>query len=322
MIKVLISGGAGYLGSILTERLLSSHYRETRFFCQDVNITVIDNFMYHQYNSLLHLCSNNKFNVIKGDVRDERLLKDEIKKYDVIIPLAAIVGMPSCKNNPKLANETNYESIKNILELKSDNQLLLYPNTNSGYGQGDGAVFTEESELNPISVYGVTKVKSEKIIKDNNNTVVFRLATIFGVSPKMRLDLLVNDFAYRAWWDGFITLFESHFKRNYVYISDVADLFIWSINNWEKVKNEVFNFGLSNANLNKEELCLKIKEYIPSFNIVKVEGKKDPDQRNYIVLNDKIEQRGFAATTSIDTGIKELLRCFSFLQPQIYSNLI
>jgi nucleoside-diphosphate-sugar epimerase len=230
--------------------------------------------------------------------------------------------MPACNNNPELAYAINTQQITDILSLRSHDQMLLFPNTNSGYGQGEGAVFTEKSELNPISVYGKTKCESEKRVREEVNTVVFRLATVFGSSPKMRLDLLVNDFTYRAWWDGYIGLFESHFKRNYVHVKDVADLFAWSIKNWNEVRDDVFNFGLSEANLSKRELCEKIKLYLPSCYIHEHDDKKDPDQRNYIVLNDKIESRGFKAKRSIDEGIKELLKVFQIIQPQIYSNIL
>lgn len=309
--RVMLTGGAGYIGSLLTEKLLQDGHE----------VTVIDNFMYKQH-SLLNLCSDPKLTVIKGDIRRKELLKQHVHKYDVIIPLAAIVGMPACNNNPELAYQINTQQITDILSLRSHDQMLLFPNTNSGYGQGEGAVFTEESELNPISVYGKTKCESEKRVRDEQNTVVFRLATVFGSSPKMRLDLLVNDFTYRAWWDGYITLFESHFKRNYVHVKDVSNLFAWSIKNWNDVKDDVFNFGLSEANLSKRELCEKIQIYLPSFYINEHENKKDPDQRNYIVLNDKIESRGFKASYSIDQGIQELLKTFQIIQPQIYSNII
>ena len=309
--KVLVTGGCGYIGCILVTELLKSRH----------SVTVIDNFLYRQ-NVLLDQCFNNQFRIIRGDVRDTELIKHEMSLHDVIIPLAAIVGMPACKRNPKLAYEVNFEAIRYIAKLKSKDQLLLFPNTNSGYGQGDGAVFTEESELNPISVYGITKVDAEKVVRSVENSVVFRLATVFGVSPKMRLDLLVNDFTYRAWNDGYISLFEPHFKRNYVHLRDVSGVFCWSIDNWDKVKNDVFNFGLSSANLSKKELCEVIKQKIPAFRIIEFDDQKDPDQRNYIVLNDKIESYGFAAQISIQQGVEELLKSFQIIQPQQYTNTL
>ena len=293
MLKILVPGGNGYLGNILVSELLNNDY----------SVTVIDNLMYRQHHTLLEHCFNSKFRFIKGDVRDSHLIKQEVSKHDVIIDLAALVGAPICEKNPTLAYQVNYEAVKNIVQLKSKDQLFLFPNTNSGYGQGEGAIFTEESELKPISIYGTTKVSAEKSVRQFENTVVFRLATVFGVSSKMRLDLLVNDLTYRAYNDGFISLYEPHFMRNYVHIRDVAKLFRWSIENWNKVKNDVFNFGLSEANLSKLQLCEKIKEHIPEFKITIFDDRCDPDQRNYIVKNDKIEARGFKATISLDVGI-------------------
>ena len=309
--KVLVTGGAGYIGSILVPELMKAGH----------DVTVIDNYMYRQ-NSLLNNCYEDRFKIIRADVRDNEIIKRELNTHDVIIPLAAIVGMPACKRNPKMAIEVNYEAIRYIARMKSKDQLLLFPNTNSGYGQGEGAVCTEESQLNPISVYGITKVDAEKAVRDVENSVVFRLATVFGVSPKMRLDLLVNDFTYRAWNDGYIVVFEGHFKRNYVHIRDVARLFEWSIKNWGNVSNDVFNFGLSNANLSKLQLAELVHTQIPNLIVHEIIGPQDPDQRNYIVLNDKIESRGFAASISIQKGIDELLKSFNILQPSLYSNIL
>jgi nucleoside-diphosphate-sugar epimerase len=309
-ISVLITGGAGYVGSILTERFVNQGYL----------VTVYDNFMYRQ-NTLLNLCYQPNVKFIRGDVRDVDSLLRQVSKHDIIIPLAAIVGMPACKKNPLGAKQINQDQIENICQAKSKDQLLLYPNTNSGYGQGEGAVFTEKDELNPISVYGQTKCEAEKMVRNTENSLVFRLATVFGCSPKMRLDLLVNDFTYRAWNDGFISLFEGHFKRNYVHVRDVAAVFDWCISHWDLVKNDVYNFGLSNANLTKRELCDKIKVQIPNFKIVEFEGDKDPDQRNYIVQNTKIENKGFKASISVERGIDELLKSFEILNPSIYTNL-
>lgn len=310
--KVLVTGGAGYIGSVLIPKLLSAGY----------DVTVLDNFLYQQH-SLLDLCSNPRFNIVRGDVRNKKLLKDQVSNADVIIPLAAIVGMPACKHNPELAEQINYEHPRDVMFFKSKDQIVLFPNTNSGYGVGQPMMqCTEETELKPISVYGVTKVKAEKVVLDGGNSAVFRLATVFGVSPKMRLDLLVNDFTYRAWWDKYITLFEESFVRNYVYIGDVADLFVWGLQNFEMIRGEVFNFGLSDANLTKLELCHKIKEHLPDFIIALAEIGNDVDQRNYLVSNEKIEKRGFKARTSIDKGIEELLKSFQILNPQKYSNIL
>lgn len=310
--KILVTGGAGFIGSVLVPKLLKEGH----------DVTVLDNFLYKQ-NTLLEHCKSPKFHIVRGDVRNKKILKEQVSRADVIIPLAAIVGMPACKHNPELAEQVNFEHPRDVVLFKTKDQIVLFPNTNSGYGIGTPMeVCTEESELKPISVYGVTKVKAEKAILEGENSAVFRLATVFGVSPKMRLDLLVNDFTYRAWWDKFITLFEKDFVRNYVYIGDVADLFVWGIANFEKVKGEIFNFGLSNANLTKLQLAETIKRHVPEFTIMVAEVGKDPDQRNYIVSNEKIEKRGFKATTSIDAGVEELLKSFQILNPSNYSNLL
>ncbi len=311
MQRVLVTGGAGFLGSVLVEELLKKDYI----------VTVIDNFLYRQ-TSLLNLCHNKNLKLIKGDVRDIELMSNLIPDADVIIPLAAIVGMPACNRNPDLATEVNYEAIKFIAQNKSNNQLLLYPNTNSGYGIGENNIYcTEETKLSPVSLYGKTKVEAEKEVLSIENSMVYRLATVFGMSSRPRLDLLVNEFVYKAFNDGYIVLYESHYKRNYIHIRDVAAGFIWAIENWDKVNGNVFNLGLSDANLSKLELCLKIKEFLPNFHIDLAEVSKDPDQRNYIVSNEKIESKGFKAKISIEDGIEELLKAYQILNINQYSNL-
>jgi nucleoside-diphosphate-sugar epimerase len=307
--KILVTGGAGYLGSILVPKLLQDGH----------DVTVIDSFMYRQH-SLLELCSRKDFDIIRGDVRDARIMHREIAKADVIIPLAALVGMPACRSNPVMARQVNFDAIKFICDIKSPDQLLLYPNTNSGYGQGEGSKFTEKSVLNPVSVYGTTKVEAEKAVLDVKNSMAWRLATVFGVSPRMRLDLLVNDFTYRAWYDRYLVLFESQFIRNYIHIRDVADGFAWALRNWDKVKGEVFNLGLSDCNLSKMDLAQAIKKVLPDLHIAEAPLSMDPDKRNYIVVNDKIESRGFTATRPLELGIRELIKSFQIIQPQTYSN--
>ncbi len=310
--NILVTGGAGYIGSILTEKLLQKGY----------NVTVVDNFIYNQ-DSLLHLCHYANLDIMRGDVRDGRLILSLLPKHDVLIPLAAYVGAPLCDKFPSEAKQVNTDAVKMIAENKSSDQILIFPNTNSGYGISDiSKPCTEESQLNPISHYGNTKVDAENIVKQGcQGWVVFRLATVFGVSPKMRLDLLVNDFTHRAWRDGFIVLYEKNFKRNYVYIGDVANAYIWAIENFDQAKNNVFNFGLSDANLSKLELCNKIKEHINHFEVSLAEIRKDTDKRDYVVSNEKIEKFGFKATTSIDNGIKELLKSFSVMSNSKYSNI-
>jgi nucleoside-diphosphate-sugar epimerase len=312
MRRILLTGGAGYIGSVLVEELLKTGMYE---------VTVLDNFLYGQ-NSLLNLCFDKNLKIVKGDVRNKTLLLTQMQKADIIIPLAAIVGMPACKQNPELATAVNFEAIKFIANNKSHDQLLLYPNTNSGYGIGKDDLFcTEQTELLPVSLYGTTKVDAEKAVLSVTNSMAFRLATVFGVSARMRLDLLVNEFTWRAYNDGFIVLYEAHYKRNYIHIRDVARAFMWAIDNWKKVNGDVFNLGLSNANLSKLELCQKIQQFVPNFHIDKAEVHKDPDQRNYIVSNEKIEKCGFSQAYSIEDGIEELLKAFPLLNNNKYTNL-
>lgn len=294
--KVLITGGAGYLGSTLTEKLLEKH-----------EVTVYDNLSYRQ-TSLLHLFKKG-LNFIKGDVRDRDRLVDLVKAHDVIIPLAAIVGMPACKENPQLAVDVNYNQITYIIDAMKADQKLIMPNTNSQYGSSEN-IITEESPFNPLSLYAQTKCWAESDILNKGNGVVLRLATVFGVSPRMRQDLLVNDFVYKSLVDGYLVLFEGHFKRNYIHVLDVARAFEFMIDNYDSCKGEVFNVGLSTANLTKLELAQKIKEHLPNLVIKQDEFKEDFDKRNYIVSNEKIEKRGFLPMYDLDYGIKELVDAY------------
>ena len=299
--KVLITGGAGYLGSTLAKVLLNEGYK----------VTVIDNLMYKQI-SLLHLCSNNKFNFIEQDVTDFDLLKDTIKNYDIIIPLAAIVGGPACERNKELATKVNFEHIKCIVDNLKDNQKLIMPNTNSQYGSST-EIITEESPFNPLSHYAVTKCNAEDYILNNRNGICLRLATLFGPSSRMRTDLLVNDFVHKTIVDGYLILFQSHFKRNYIHVMDVANTFLFCIENYEKMNNDVYNVGLSDANLSKMELAQKIKEYFPQLVIKEDDYKSDFDNRNYIVSNEKLESYGWKPKYSIDDGIKELVDAYKMI---------
>ncbi len=309
--KVLITGGAGYLGSILVPELLKNNYQ----------VTVIDSFLYNQ-SSLLDCCANKNLNIIRSDARDKNLISKHVKNADIILPLACITGAPACDMDPTAARTVNYEAIKMILKLRSKDQIIIFPTTNSGYGIGQEGIYcTEETPLNPVSLYGQLKADIEKEILAANNSITLRLATVFGTSPRMRLDLLVNDFVYRAVNDRFIILFQAHFKRNYVYIRDVALAFIHCINNFNKMKNECYNFGLSEANLNKEELCQEIKKQIPDFYFVQSEIGEDPDKRNYIVSNKKIEKTEFKAVTSIQDGITELIKGYQIIRKNQFSNL-
>lgn len=299
--KVLITGGAGYLGSVLCQLLLEENYR----------VTVLDNIMYKQ-TSLLHLCNEKNFTFIKGDVTDKHLLQVLTNEHDIIIPLAAIVGAPACDANEELATAINFTQIKNIVDVLRDDQKLLMPNTNSQYGSSD-KIITEESPFNPLSHYAVTKCEAENYIMQNKNGICLRLATVFGASPRMRTDLLVNDFTYRALTDGVLVLFQSHFKRNYIHVKDIALTFLFCIENYDKLRGEVFNVGLSDANLNKLELAETIKKYITSLVIIENDFDSDFDNRNYIVSNEKLESYGWKPKYSIDDGIKELLKAYKMV---------
>ena len=309
--KILITGGAGYIGSVLTPILLDKDYR----------ITVIDNLLYNQ-TSLIHLCASPNFKFIKADVTDYEFMKKELLKYDIIIPLAAIVGAPACKNNPKLAKAVNLDAIDFIAKNTNINQKILYPNTNSGYGIGKKNAYCDEtSPLKPVSQYGLQKVDAEKLLLSTKRAISFRLATVFGLSSRMRLDLLVNDFTYRACRDKFIILFEEHFKRNYIHIKDVAKAFVFGIENFEKMKGEAYNVGLSSANLSKRELVEKIKKYIPDFYIHSAQIGEDPDKRDYIVSNEKLEKLGWKPDFSLDDGIKEIVNAYPILAKSQFKNV-
>lgn len=308
---VLVTGGAGYIGSVLVPQLLRSRCK----------VTVLDNFMYGQA-SLLDVCHHPNLSIIAGDVRDKNLFKEQVCRNETIIPLAAIVGGPACNKDQPLATQVNQEQAADIAEWTSNEQRVLAPITNSGYGIGQKGIYCDEkSPLKPISHYGKTKVKAEQILLDRGNAVTFRLATVFGVAPRMRMDLLVNDFVYRAYNDRSIVLFESHFKRNYIHIRDIANVFLFGMENYEKLKGEPFNVGLSDANLSKKELCDKIKEYLPDFHILESEIGKDPDQRDYIVSNEKIESAGWAPQYNLDQGIQELVKAYSYLKVNPFLNM-
>lgn len=310
-LKILVTGGAGYLGSTLVPELLDLGHQ----------VTVVDNFIYKQ-SSLNHVCHKSNFKVVKGDVRIESVMKPLIKDAEVIIPLAALVGAPICNQDPVGATTINHDSIILLLKLISKSQLILMPTTNSAYGSGDKNNFcTEESPLNPISRYAIDKVEIEKSLMQHPNAISFRLATVFGMSPRMRIDLLVNDFTYRAVYDGFVVLFESHFKRNYVHVKDVSRVFQHAILNHEKMCGQIYNVGLSEANVSKWELCERIKKHLPSFTFLEAPLGKDPDQRNYIVSNEKLEKTGYKTAYSLDHGIEELIKGFTMIKNTKYGNV-
>ncbi|WP_279041437.1 NAD-dependent epimerase/dehydratase family protein [Campylobacter helveticus] len=309
--KVLITGGAGYIGSVLSPILLNKGYE----------VVVVDNLFYNQV-SLLPLASYKNFRFINGDALDANLIKQEVAKADIIIPLAAFVGAPLCKKNAKLARMINFEAVKMISDFASKEQIFIYPNTNSGYGIGDkDAMCDENSPLRPISEYGKDKVEAELYLLEKGNCVTFRLATVFGVSARMRLDLLVNDFTYRAYKDKFIVLFEEHFRRNYIHVRDVAKGFIHGIENYEKMKGEAYNMGLSSANLTKRQLAETIKKFVPDFYIHSASIGEDPDKRDYLVSNAKLEATGWKPDVSLEEGIEELLRAFAMMKVNAFANV-
>lgn len=299
------------MGSVLCEHLLDAGY----------HVTVIDSLMYGQ-NSLFHLCANPAFDFIEGDVRNEDLMHRLIKDADVIIPLAAIVGAPACKRDPWLTTSVNLEAVQLINRLRSPQQLVIYPNTNSGYGASTGDTYcTEDTPLEPISLYGQTKVQAELELLESPNAITLRLATVFGTSPRMRLDLLVNHFVYTSITDGYLVIFEKDFKRNYVHIRDVADCMIYCIKNSPQMVGRPYNVGLDEANLSKEELALKVKEYVPNFYIHFAAIGSDPDKRNYIVSNERLRKAGFEAKRSLDDGIKELLKGYRMIGRSPFKNI-
>lgn len=309
--NILITGGAGYLGSMLVPELLKLGNK----------VTVLDNFMFAQ-NSLLECCAYENFDVIRGDARDEDVLRPLLKKADYIIPLAALVGAPLCKRDNIGTVTTNRDAVAFITKLASKEQRIIMPTTNSGYGIGQKGVYcTEETPLNPISLYGKAKVEAEKVVLERGNSISLRLATVFGMAPRMRIDLLVNDFTYRAVKDRFVVVFEGHFKRNYIHIRDVARAFIHAIENFDTMKNEPYNVGLSDANLSKLDLCAKIKEQVPDFVYLEAIVGEDPDKRDYIVSNEKIEKTGFKPAYSLEIGIKELIKGYKIITNSRYSNV-
>ena len=309
-LKVIVTGGAGYIGSVLTKLLLENGYE----------VIVYDNYLYGQA-SLFDLCNNKNLELVNGDVRDFAKLKKYLDKSDVVIPLAALVGAPICSYDPIGSKTINFDANINIFKNLSNSQIVLMPTTNSAYGTGDKDNYcNEESPLNPISNYAKDKVTLEKELFNLENFVSFRLATVFGMSQRMRLDLLVNDFVYRATKDKYIVLFEGHFKRNYLHVYDAANVFIHALKNFDKMKNNIYNVGLSDANLSKIELCDLIKEKIEGFVFFEEKINKDPDQRNYIVSNEKIEQSGFSTAVSLSQGIDELIKGYSVLKRKEFVN--
>ena len=308
--KILITGAAGYIGSVLVPILLQKGHE----------VIAVDNFMYKQ-TSLLECCHIDKLTLINEDVRNTSLIEKQVKKVDAILPLACLTGAPLCNKDPITARAVNFEAVKTILTKRSPDQMVIFPTTNSGYGVGEEGIHcTEETPLRPVSLYGQLKVEIEKIILESGNSITFRFATVFGVSPRMRLDLLVNDFTYRAYHDRFIVLFEAHFKRNYLHVRDAARAFIYALENFEQMKGEAYNVGLSNANISKAELCEVIKKQLPNFYFTEAEIGEDVDKRDYIVSNKKIEAAGFQTEYDLSYGIKELIKGFQIIKKSGYGN--
>jgi nucleoside-diphosphate-sugar epimerase len=311
MASILVTGGAGYLGSIIVPELLAAGHR----------VTVLDSFMYLQ-NSLAHVCANPNFDVINGDARSVETLKPLVEGADYVLPLAALVGAPLCKKDPIAATTTNRDAIATLTKLMSPQQRIVMPITNSGYGVGEqGKECTEDSPLRPVSLYGVDKVEAEKIVLGRENSVSLRLATVFGMAPRMRIDLLVNDFVYRAVTDRAVVLFEAHFKRNFIHVRDVARAFMHAIDKFDAMRGRPFNVGLSDANLSKAELCDRIREHVPNFQYLEAPIGEDPDKRDYIVSNARIEATGYAPKHSLDDGIQELIKGFRMIRNTVYGNI-
>lgn len=307
---ILVTGGAGYLGSILVPALLEQGYR----------VTVLDNFMFRQ-DSLAAVCIDPKFDVIRGDARDERVLAPLVKLADAVIPLAALVGAPMCDRDKEAAVSTNRDAIRSLDKLMAPSQRMLVPITNSGYGIGEVDAFcTEDSPLNPVSLYGRTKVEAEQIVLARENSISFRLATAFGMSPRMRLDLLVNSFVYKAVTDGALVLFEAHFRRNFIHVRDIARVFQHGLNQFEAMRGRPYNVGLSDANLSKYQLCERIKAQVPNFFFIEADVGEDPDKRDYMVSNERLEATGFKTEYGLDRGIAELIKAYRFLRPLVHGN--
>lgn len=311
MSKILVTGGAGYIGSVLLPMLLE----------QGHEVTVLDNFFYEQ-SSMLDLCIHPRFTIVRGDVRNRALMRELMQDQEFIIPLAAMVGFPLCKQDEVAAQTINQDSIEMMLELRDAGQKVIYPCTNSGYGVGNKGEFcTEDTPMNPISLYGITKSNAEKAVLGAGNSLSFRFATVFGASPRMRTDLLVNDFVHRAIYDQTAVIFQGHFKRNYIHIRDAAGAFCHAIAHFDQMKGLPYNCGLSSANFSKLELCEKIKEHIPSFIYLEAPIGEDPDQRNYIVSNERLEATGWQPKYSLDDGIEELIKVYRILKKRQYSNI-
>ncbi len=309
--KILLTGAAGYIGSVLTPTLLNAGHE----------VIALDNFMYNQ-TSLLDCAIHPGLTIIRGDTRDKTLITKLMKNADAIFPLACLTGAPLCAKDPVGAQTILLDAVQMILQLRSKDQIVIFPTTNSGYGVGEKDKHcTEETPLRPISLYGKLKVDAENAILDAGNSITLRLATAFGVSPRMRLDLLVNDFVYRAVYDRFVVLFEAHFNRNYIHVRDISKAFVHGLSNFGKMRNQAYNVGLSDANLTKLQLCQEIQKQVPDFYFVEATIGEDPDKRDYIVSNEKIEKTGFRPDVSLSAGIAELIKGYQVIKRNQYANI-
>ena len=309
--KILVTGGAGYIGAVLVPALLDNDYE----------VTVVDNFMYGE-NSLASVCAHPKFDVVRADVRVMDIMAPLLRQADIIIPLAALVGAPICDRDPVTATSVNRDAVIELAKRASKEQAFFVPVTNSGYGIGEpGKICTEESPLRPVSRYGRDKVDLERVLMERENTISYRLATVFGMSPRMRIDLLVNDFTYRAVTDRCIVLFESHMKRNYIHVRDVTRAFLHGLGSFSRMCGQVYNVGLSDANLSKLELAQRIKLQVPQFTILDAPIGSDLDKRDYIVSNEKIEATGYKPIYSLDVGVGELIKGYRMLRNNRYGNI-
>ena len=311
MSKILITGGAGYIGSMLSTKLLEEGHI----------VTVVDLLKYDK-GSLNHLYFNKNFKLICDDIRKVNLMKKLIKQHDFIIPLAALVGAPLCEKFKKEALSTNLGSIKTLCNFATKKNKVIYLTTNSGYGIGEKNKYCDEkSPLKPISLYGRTKCDGEDLVRSKiKNHVCFRLATVFGHSYRMRSDLLVNNFVYTAIKKKKLTLFEPHFRRNFIHVRDVVNAIIFTMKNFNRLKDNVYNLGLSSANISKIMLARKIQKQYKKLRIKIVTNRKDPDKRDYFVSNKKIEKKGFKAKISLEDGISELIKIFTNDKNKVINN--